>query len=315
MKRILPTSSLLLLLSIAIASAAAPGTVEGKFLGDGKDGKIGHVVVETREPFSGKPAIQLTFTEKDPSASKRPSFDAGFKKLGSALIISTFKDGDVFGCEVAHAAHAQSPLSSLGVIRIEDFKVEGERVSGRLTTGGELESFGQKWDVELTFSAPLPPGAFAGAPEVKADAPEAKEEPATPAGPAPSASSVPLPDSAEDVTTNSMVGQISFRSAAKVAAVTKEFSDKLKEAGWKEAAGGVKGPSNAILRWEKNGATLTIMIQPAVTGCAVKVMAQGLDWSDAPAAASAPAGSGDAQDAEAEADRLIKAALKQIPGF
>jgi hypothetical protein len=304
-----------LLLLVCSAPAADQATVEGKFLGNGKDGNIRHVIVETREPFSDKPAINITFTEKDPSSSKKPSFDAGFKKLGSALLLSVFRDGDIFGCEVAHSAHAQSPFSSLGQIKVEDMVVTDTTVSGRVVTDGEINSFDQQWSVDLKFSAPLPKGAFAGAPEAKPAAPEEDAEPAAPAGPAPSASSLPLPASAEDVTSNPLVGQLSFRSAEKVPAVTKDFSAKLAGAGWKEAAGSLKSPSNAMMRWSKDGATLTIMIQPAPSGCSVKVMAQGLDWSDAPAGAPAPAGADEAAGAEAEADRLIKDALKQIPGF
>ncbi len=136
-------------------------TVSGKFLGDGRDGKIQHLVVQTREPFNDKASIRLVFTEKDPSGSKKPDFDAGFNKLGSALIISVFKDGQIFGCEVAHTAHSKAPFSSVGKIKVVDMKVTDTHVSGRVTTGGEEEAFGQKWEVDLTFSAPLPPGAFA----------------------------------------------------------------------------------------------------------------------------------------------------------
>lgn len=113
-------------------------TVRGTFLGDGKDGKIQYLVVETREPFSDKAAIKFIFTEKDPAKSEKPDFDAGFKKLGSALILSVFRDGQIFGCEVAHTAHEKSPFSALGEIKTEDFKVTGTTVTGRVTTGGEL---------------------------------------------------------------------------------------------------------------------------------------------------------------------------------
>lgn len=164
-----PVSTLLLGAIMALSSvtpghAQAPAdkpTVSGTFLGDGKDGKIQYLVVQTREPFSDKPAIRLVFTEKNPSASKKPDFDAGFKKLGSALVISVFKDGGIFGCEVAHSSHSKSPFSSVGAIKMEGFTVTDTQVSGRLTTGKELEFFGQTWNVDLNFSAPLPKGAFA----------------------------------------------------------------------------------------------------------------------------------------------------------
>jgi hypothetical protein len=303
---------LTVLLLVTSASAADQATVEGKFLGDGKDGNIRYVFVETREPFSDKPAISITFTEKDPSSSKRPSFDAGFKKLGSALLLSVFRDGDIFGCEVAHSAHEKSPFSSLGVIKIEDFKVEGDRVSGRVTTGGELDSFDQKWSVDLVFSAPLPPGAFAGAPE-PAPAPAEAAEAAAPSGPAPSASQLPLPESAQDVQIKALVGQMAFRSTAPVADLAKDFAGRLEKAGWKDEGGRLVTKNNAMMRFARDGASLTVMVKPDAAGSAVTIMSQGMDWADS--TDSGAAGSGTPADPEAEADRLIKDALKQIPGF
>jgi hypothetical protein len=156
------TLALLALLAGTALNAQTPDkpTVSGTFLGDGKDGKIAHLTVQTREPFSDQGAIRLVFTEKDPSSSKKPDFDAAFKKLGSALILSVHRDGGIFGCEVAHTAHEKSPFSALGEIKMEDFKVTDTTVSGRVTTGGELDAFGQKWNVDLKFTAPLPKGAF-----------------------------------------------------------------------------------------------------------------------------------------------------------
>ena len=74
-------------------------------------------------------------------------------------------------------------------------------------------------------------------------------------------------------------------------------------------------PANAILRRELNGAELTIMVQPAAPGCAVKAFTKGLDWSETPASATVkPAPSNGVPDIQAEADRLINDALKQVPG-
>jgi hypothetical protein len=150
-----------LLLSSHAQTPSDKPVVKGTFLGDGKDGKIQYLVVQTREPFSDKAAIRLVFTEKNPASSKKPDFDAGFKKLGSALILSVFRDGGIFGCEVAHTAHPKGPFSALGEIQMKEFNVTETHVSGRVSTGGELDAFGQKWEADLTFSAPLPKGAFA----------------------------------------------------------------------------------------------------------------------------------------------------------
>lgn len=298
-------------------------TVKGTFLGDGKDGKIQYLVVQTREPFSDKPAIQLVFTEKNPASSKKPDFDAGFKKLGSALILSVFKDGDIFGCEVAHTAHPKSPFSSLGTIKMTEFKVTDRSVSGHVSTGGEADAFGQKWNVDLTFSAPLPNGAFAASgdtpPEPKKggarNAAKEADEPVA-AGPKVPLGQLPLPTAARDVEYKSIVEQIAFRADAPVSAVANDFSAKLKQKGWKESPGSLMGKNSAILKRKLNGADLTIMVQPEGKGCTVKVFAQGLDWTDAPASsasAAKPAKTGDAESIESEAKRLIDDALKQIP--
>lgn len=294
------------------AQQTLPAAVEGTFLGDGKDGKIKYVTALTREPFSDKPAIQLIFTEKNPASSKQPGFDAGFKKLGSALLLSVFEDGGVFGCEVAHTAHEKSPFSALGQIKVTDFKVTDTTVSGHVTTGGELDAFGQKWNVDLKFSTPRPKGAFAAASPPTPTPEEEKPEP--PAGPKLPAGDLALPSQARDVEFKQGIEHIAFSSDAPVAAVAGEFSKVLKEQGWKDGPGNLVTKNNAILKRERDGAKLTIMVKPAGTGSTTTVFTEGLDWSDPPASAEPkPAKSGKVEDAAAEANRLINEALKQIP--
>lgn len=313
------------ILFTASALHAQKPEVKGTFLGDGKDGNIQHLIVQTREPFSDQAAIRLVFTEKDPAGSQKPDFDAGFKKLGSALIISVHRDGGIFGCEVAHSAHEKSPFSALGEIKMEDFVVTETTVSGRITTGGELDAFGQKWNVELTFSAPLPQGAFAETSEkpmtkeAPAEAPET-EKPAAPSGPKPTVGQLRLPASAVEVEYKAVVGHINFRSDAGVSEVADEFSKSLQEQGWKQGPGSLMGKTNAMLNCERDGASLTIMVQPAASGCTVKIFTQDMDWTDAPkagaakpsAAGAVPTGAG---EIEAEAQRLLQEALKGIPGI
>ena len=306
-----------LILSSPMIHAQKP-EVKGTFLGDGKDGKIRHLVVQAREAFNDQAAIRLIFTENDPSKSEKPDFDAGFKKLGSALILSIHRDGGIFGCEVAHTAHPKSPFSALGEIKTEGFTVTDKTVSGRITTGGELDAFGQKWNVDLTFSAPLPEGAFAEEKTKPMTREEPKDEPAKPSGPKPAVSKLPLPDSALDVEYKAVVGQIQSRSDSSVSEVAGEFSGKLKEQGWKDGPGSLMGKTNAILRRERDGASLNIMVQPAGSGCTVKVFTEGLDWSDAPktgAANAAGAAPTDASGIEAEIQRKLQEALKGLPGL
>ena len=125
------------------------------FKGNGKEAKIAYVSAHWREPFNDKPSIVLLFTEKDHSKVKKPDFDASFGKFGNALVISLHEDGSIFGCQVVHSAHKKQGFSSVGEIRTNNFKFEDGKVEGELLTDKELEFFGDTWDVNLKFVAPL----------------------------------------------------------------------------------------------------------------------------------------------------------------
>ena len=315
------------MLGISLAQTPSDrASVTGTFLGNGKDGNIKHLVVTAREPFNDKGAIRLIFCEKDPAKSSKPDMDAAFNRLGSALTISVFKDGSIFGCVVSHTAHEKSGFSALGEIKTEDFTVTDTQVSGRVTTGGELDAFGEKWAVDLKFSAPLPAGAFAAAAAdstTGGKAMEAKKKSGTDSGvepaatgPKPDVAQLPLPAGARQVEYKASVQQISFSADASVSALAKDLASKLAAQGWKEAPGSLMGKSNAILKRKLNGAELTAMVQPAGNGCTVKVFTEGFDWSNPPASAPAAAPSKvDADAIEAEANRRINEALKDLPGL
>ncbi len=306
-------------------------TVTGKFVGNGKNAAIPFVVVEEREAFDNREAIELIFTEKDPATAKKPSWDAGFGKLGSALVISVFYDGQIFGCQVSHSAHTKRGFSSVGEIKMAEFKVAGGNVTGHVVTGKELDAFGEKWEVDLTFAAPLPAKLRAGsatAPDAPATAAKpvgseprksrekAMKEPKAADGPLIAARKLALPKDATDVEFKALVKHIQFSSPQSVEAVAKEFSANLKQQGWKDGAGNLMGKKNAILKREQGGAKLTIMIQPAAAGSMVRIFTEGLDWSGGDdAAPSAPKKATDAagDDAEAQARKAIQDALKGVP--
>lgn len=338
-------SSLMITSSSYAQTAPDKAVVTGKFLGDGKDGKIQYLVVQTREAFSDQAAIRLVFTEKNPASSNKPDFDAAFKKLGSALMLSVFKDGNIFGCEVAHTAHEKSPFTALGEIKITDFTVTETQVSGHVITPGELEAFGQRWQVDLTFSAPLPKGAFAAdaaepATEPKKSGKEMEKETPEPTGPKLAVGKLPLPSTARDVDYKQAVEHIVFSADGTVTAVAGDFSARLKKQGWKEGPGSLISKASAILMRKLNGAELTIMIKPADAGCTVQVFTEGLDWSETPAftakpkpapdatpassdtstptptGTTKPAKSSDKNGMDANTKRLLNDALKKIPkGF
>jgi hypothetical protein len=149
------------LIAIAILSAASPAIaadppVSGKFTGDGKEAKLAYVTAFTGEPLGKKPTIQLVFTEKDHSKDPKPYIKAGFGDYGSALIITVFPDGQIVGCQVAHTAHKRPGFSSIGSIKTADLKVADGKISGKIQTNGELETFGQKWQVDIRFETKAP---------------------------------------------------------------------------------------------------------------------------------------------------------------
>src|SRR6266550_2122411 len=130
-------------------------SVTGVFKGNGKDAKLTNVSAHWREPFGDKPSIVLVFTEKDHSKDKKPDFNAGFGKFGSALVISLHEDGDIFGCEVAHSALKHQNFSSIGKIQTNNFEYADGKVQGELTTDGPADVFGESWEVNVKFVAPL----------------------------------------------------------------------------------------------------------------------------------------------------------------
>jgi hypothetical protein len=130
-------------------------SVTGEFKGNGKDAKLTNVSAHWREPFGDKPSIVLVFTEKDHSKDKKPDFNAGFGKFGSALVVSLHEDGDIFGCEVAHSALKHQNFSSIGKIQTNNFEYADGKVQGELTTDGPADVFGESWEVNVKFVAPL----------------------------------------------------------------------------------------------------------------------------------------------------------------
>ena len=130
-------------------------SVTGVFKGNGKEAKLAHVSAHWREPFNNQPGMVLVFTEKDHSKDKKPDFNAAFGKFGSALIISLHEDGGIFGCQVVHTAHEKQGFTSIGPIKTNNFKFADGQVEGELTTDGQVDTFGETWEVNLKFVAPL----------------------------------------------------------------------------------------------------------------------------------------------------------------
>jgi hypothetical protein len=266
-------------------------TVTGVFKGNGKDAKVAYVSAHWREPFSDKPSMVLVFTEKDHSKDKKPDFNAGFGKFGSALIVSLHEDGDIFGCEVAHSALKHQNFSSIGKINTNDFEYADGQVKGELATDGPADVFGETWEVNLKFVAPLGeiPKEFqpAVAKEPEANEPDksAANEPTTelsekPANNQVNAKDLALTKDASDIEYMALVEQLRFKSKANVKSVCAELSANLKTQGWTKQGSDLITPASAILKRKREDAELTIFVKPEGGGSEIKIMTDGLAWDE-----------------------------------
>jgi len=270
-------------------------SVTGVFKGNGKDAKLAYVSAHWREPFGDKPSIVLVFTEKDHSKDNKPDFNAGFGKFGSALIVSLHEDGDIFGCEVAHTALKHQNFSSIGKINTNDFQYADGQVKGELATDGAADVFGETWEVNVKFVAPLGevPKEFQPAtskePEQDATNKPATSEPATEpsekAAPKPAkdqlnAKDLALTKDASDIDYKALVEQLGFKSKGNVKSVCAELSANLKGQGWTKQGSDLITPASAILKRKRGDAALTIFVKPESGGSEVKMMTEGLAWDE-----------------------------------
>jgi hypothetical protein len=263
-------------------------SVTGKFLGNGKPAKLGFVSARPAEPFDGKPAWKLIFSEKDHSPDARADFNASFGKFGNTLIISCHEDGSIFGCEVVHSGLKKKQFSSLGQVRTDAFELNENSVRGRLTTDGPCEFFDETWESDLTFAAPLPSGAASAKKPARAKNTEPRDsdkpaESAKPAEPMPSAGTLnvyelALPNSATDLQYKALVEQLVFKSSLPVQALAGELTKSLAAQRWSSEDDDLVTPNSAILNRKRGKATLTIMIKPGGKGSQVTIFATGLNW-------------------------------------
>ena len=150
--------SLSWLLALALAalgatSAAAADSLTGKYVGNGREAKLVHVLVQPAEEFSGEKAWTIVASEKDASSSKRPDFDAQFGKLGDALVISITEGGDIFSVQVCHQQLESSGFSTSGTLQVEQFSLADGKLTGHFFTDGEQSFFEDRWSVDVTISA------------------------------------------------------------------------------------------------------------------------------------------------------------------
>ncbi|MGH8583373.1 MAG: hypothetical protein ACREWG_11430 [Gammaproteobacteria bacterium] len=138
---------------LCVASvASADPAVTGTFMGNGKDGKLVYAFAKKGEPFNGKETVEVTLSEKDTGGNP---FKAAFGDFGSALVLTINSEGTIIGCQVVHTAHQKRGFTSLGSIKTENYKLDQGILSAKVTTGGEQDTFGEKWAVDLTFKTPV----------------------------------------------------------------------------------------------------------------------------------------------------------------
>jgi len=270
-------------------------SVTGVFKGNGKEAKLAHVSAHWREPFSNQPSMVLVFTEKDHSKEKKPDFNAGFGKFGSALIISLHEDGDIFGCEVVHTAHKKQGFSSIGQIKTNNFQFADGQVQGELTTDGQAEVFGETWEVNLKFVAPLGeiPKEFQVAdsekPEKDATDESATTKPTTKlsekAAPEPAKDQLNVKDlaltkDASDVEYKALVEHLLFKSKMNVKSVCTELAANLKAQGWTKEGSDLITAASSILKRKRGDAELTIFVKPENGGSQVQIFTEGLSWDE-----------------------------------
>ncbi len=281
-------------------AASVKPTVSGLFRGNGKEAKLAYVSAQWREPFNDKTGMMLIFTEKDHAKEKKPKVEAMFGKYGSALIISTHEDGGIYGCQVVHTAHQKQGFSSIGNIELSDFTYADGKVEGELSTNGQVDTFGETWEVKIKFVAPLGeiPQEFQVA---EAKNPKTDKEPETtasdsandkvsalmksvgmPAGKSAGtgikAKELSLPKDASGVEYQGLAGYLAFKSKSDVKKVCAELTAGLKAQGWQNDGPDVVSPQSAILRRKQGQAKLTIIAKPAAGGSEVKMLTEGLSW-------------------------------------
>jgi hypothetical protein len=271
-------------------------SVTGVFKGNGKEAKLAYVSAHWREPFGDKPSMDLVVTEKDHSKDKKPDLNAAFGRFGSALIISLHDDGEIFGCQVVHTAHQKQGFSSIGSIHLNDFTFEDGKVEGELTTDGQLDTFGETWEVKIKFIAPLGeiPKEFQPAESKNHEKEEKRastrssdnqtadesdnEPPGKPAVTELNVKDLALTKDATDVEYKELVEHVLFKSKSNVKSVCAELAANLKAQGWTNDGRDMVQPQSSILKRKRGEATLTIFVKPANGGSQVQMFTEGLSW-------------------------------------
>lgn len=135
------------------ARAEADPSISGTYLIDGKPVQLKYAKAVKGEAFADKETTLVILSEKDGSKSKKPDIDAMFGKFGGALVLTITSDGELVGTQIVKD---KVQFSTSGNIKLSDYKVDGDNVSGKVASEGQQKFFENTWQIDLTFSVAAP---------------------------------------------------------------------------------------------------------------------------------------------------------------
>lgn len=149
----------------AAAPAAAPADpqppsgppVSGAYTVGGESAQLTDATAHADDPFNGEPvtAILLTTRPQDGGATALTTLTGNY---GDAIIVRVLADGRAIGEDFIHHGLDKTGghLSGSGIITLTDYRNAGGQISGRLSSNGPTDEFGQSLNVDLTFHAKSP---------------------------------------------------------------------------------------------------------------------------------------------------------------
>jgi len=196
---------------------------------------------------------------------------------------------------VAHTALKHQNFSSIGKINTNEFEYADGQVKGELTTDGAADVFGETWEVNVKFVAPLGeiPKEFqpAAPKEAEQDTTDkqvttepttelSEKAPPKPAQDKLNVKDLSLTKDAAGFDYKALVEQFSFKSKTNVKSVCAELATNLKAQGWTKQGSDLITPGSSILKRKRGDAELTIFVKPESGGSTVQVMTEGLSWDE-----------------------------------
>ena len=136
--------------------AATQGKIEGTFVVGGVDAGLKHVraarVKLDEEGRTGYAAL-LSANPAEGDIARWQIGDPAEK--GSFIYVVFEPNGAIWIAELGHAKAKTGRFGVVMEVKVESFKVTGDRISAHIRTVGEQEFTQDKYQLDLTFEAPL----------------------------------------------------------------------------------------------------------------------------------------------------------------